>query len=365
MVRRLVKTGLACGLRWSGVSAANRALRGPGRAPWIVSYHRVVEDFAASAASAIEPMLIDRAMFVRHLDWITARFECVSLDDLGDRLERGAGFRRPAAAITFDDGYSDVYHHAFPILKARGIPAAVFVISALVGTTRPPLFARLHHRLLDVRRTWPARADLLASVLSRLGPESAGLVRRDRPAPDPHDVMRLLLEQLPQPEIERAIEVLAGDAGFEAAAEDGAEDGRLPMTWEMLAEMRRAGVTIASHSRTHPLLSRENPDTVRDEIAGSRRDLMQRLGADVLHFAYPNGWFNSDTVEAVAQAGYRWAYTSCRHRDPAYPSLTLPRTLLWQNSATAAFGAFSPAVMGCQADGLFERLSGCPVNHWN
>ena len=361
MVRRLVKTGLACGLRWSGVSAARRALRGTAREPWIVSYHRVVEDFAASSATSIEPMLIDRKMFVRHLDWITARYDCVSLDDLGARLERGAGLRRPTAAITFDDGYSDVYHHAFPILKTRGIPASVFVISALIGTPRPPLFARLHLRLLDVRRTWPARAELLASVLARLGPTSAAIARRDRPAPDPHDLMRLLLEELPQPEIERALETLAGDAG----AETGAEDGRRPMTWEMLEEMRRAGMTIASHSRTHPLLSRENPDTLRDEIAGSRSDLKSRLGVDVLHFAYPNGWFNAATVEAVAQAGYRWAYTSCRHRDPAYPRLTLPRTLLWQNSALAAFGTFSPAVMGCHADGLFERLSGCPVNHWN
>jgi peptidoglycan/xylan/chitin deacetylase (PgdA/CDA1 family) len=359
-MRRLVKTGLACGLRWSGVSAVKRALDGPGRAPWIVSYHRVVEDFDASAATAIEPMLIDRAMFVRHLDWITTRFECVSLDDLGDRRERGR-HRRPAAAITFDDGYSDVYHHAFPILKARGIPAAVFVISALIGTDRAPLFARLHRRLLEVRRTWPARADLLASVLSRLGPASAALARRDRPAPDPHDLMRLLLEQLPRPEIERALETLAGDSD----PEEGGEAGRRPMTWEMLEEMRRAGVTIASHSRTHPLLSREDADTVREEIAGSRRDIRRRLGVDVRHFAYPNGWFNAATVEAVAEAGYRCAYTSCRHRDPAYPSLTLPRTLLWQNSGMAAWGAFSPAVMGCQADGLFERLSGCPVNHWS
>jgi peptidoglycan/xylan/chitin deacetylase (PgdA/CDA1 family) len=361
VIRRLVKSGLACGLRWSGASAVMRVIEGRERAPWIVSYHRVVEDFARSSGTAIEPMLISRAMFERHLDWIARRFECIALDDLGARLGREGGFRRPAAAITFDDGYSDVYHHAFPILKARGIPATVFVISALVGTSRPPLFARLHLLLLDVSGTWPARAAALASALSGFGPEIERVARRDRPPPEPHATMRLLLERLPQSELERVVDALSRDP----VAAHVESDGRRPMTWEMLAEMQRAGVTVASHSRTHPLLSRENPAKVWEEIDGSRRELRERLGGEVLHFAYPNGWFNSDTVEAVARAGYRYAYTSCRHRDPSFPLLTLPRTLLWENSGLGASGSFSPVVMGCQADGLFERLSGCPVNHWN
>ncbi len=36
-------------------------------------------------------------------------------------------------AITFDDGYQDVYQNAFPILKEYQIPATVFVISSYLG----------------------------------------------------------------------------------------------------------------------------------------------------------------------------------------------------------------------------------------
>ncbi|CUU07115.1 Peptidoglycan/xylan/chitin deacetylase, PgdA/CDA1 family [Candidatus Thermokryptus mobilis] len=35
--------------------------------------------------------------------------------------------------ITFDDGYEDVFHYAFPILKRYGFRATVFVISNFVG----------------------------------------------------------------------------------------------------------------------------------------------------------------------------------------------------------------------------------------
>ena len=39
--------------------------------------------------------------------------------------------------------------------------------------------------------------------------------------------------------------------------------------------------------------------------------------------------------------------------------------LLWENSGLGAFGGFSPAVMGCQADGTFDRVALCPLDHWN
>ena len=55
--------------------------------------------------------------------------EFCSLDDvaawLGDR-ERRPG--KPTA-LTFDDGYADVYHHAFPLLAEHRIPAVMFVVA--------------------------------------------------------------------------------------------------------------------------------------------------------------------------------------------------------------------------------------------
>ena len=93
--------------------------------------------------------------------------------------------------------------------------------------------------------------------------------------------------------------------------------------------------------------------------------LQRQQGVPALHFAYPNGWFDARTIATVRRAGYRSASTSCRHRDPAHPLLTLPRTILWENSSLGMFGRFSPAVLGCQADGTFDRPGSCPQIHWN
>jgi len=361
MIRRIVKSGLAAGLRWSGASLLKRRVSGRSGTPWIVGYHRVVEDFASSARTSLPPMLISRAMLARHLDWMGRRYDLVSLDEIAARHERGGRFPRPAAAVTFDDGYHDVYELAFPLLKAKGIPAAVFVVTALVGTTQIPLFDRLHLVLMRARGAGSPPWTRLTRIVSDLGIDVAWLRNPPAGADDPYALTRFLLAALSREDLERVVDALETQVGVDEAA----LRERRPLTWDMLHEMRRSGITIGSHTRRHALLTLENEKRVLEETFGSRRDLEERLGTAVLHFAYPNGWFDASTVALVRKAGYRYAYTSCHHCDPSHPFLTVPRTLLWENSSLGMFGRFSPTVMGCQADGTFDRPGSCPLTHGN
>jgi peptidoglycan/xylan/chitin deacetylase (PgdA/CDA1 family) len=131
----------------------------------------------------------------------------------------------------------------------------------------------------------------------------------------------------------------------------------------MLREMQRAGVTAGSHTRGHAWLTREAPDRVRDELVASRLALERELGGPVRHLAYPDGRFDAATLDAVAAAGYRYAYTTCRHRDPARPLLTIPRRLLWERACRGALRQFAPAVLSCQVRGVFDRLDPCRQGH--
>jgi peptidoglycan/xylan/chitin deacetylase (PgdA/CDA1 family) len=361
MMRGLVKSGLAHGMCWTGASLVKRTLDGWSGRPFIVGYHRVVEDFARASEDSIPSILISRAMLERQIEWIARRFDLASLDEIEARLMTGAGWRRPAAAITFDDGYADVYEQAFPLLKARGIPAAVFVVSDLIGTATPPLFDRLHHLLARAWTRWPGPIRRLAPLVAHHGLDLLRASGGDPAPADPQLVLRILLETLPQSGLERLAAALAAEVGWD----ESVVARHRPLTWEMLREMRAAGITVGSHSRTHPLLTLEGRDRVREEIAGSRRDLESRLDAPVRHFAYPNGWFDEGTLEAVEAAGYRSAYTSCHHRDPGRPLMTVPRVLLWENAGLGVSGSFSPAVMGCQADGTLPRVAGCRLVHRN
>src|SRR5207253_2234544 len=105
------------------------------------------------------------------------------------------------------------------------------------------------------------------------------------------------------------------------------------VSWDMVLRWQRAGMTVGSHTRTHALLTNETDEDVWEEVRRSRCDLERRLGTRVRHFAYPDGRFNAAALDAVHRAGYRYAYTTCSHRDARRPLLTIPRRILWEHSA--------------------------------
>src|SRR2546427_5044118 len=112
MLRRLARTGIACALYWSGADELIGVLSCSRNMPLVIGYHRVVEDFSASAESYMPPMLISRRTLEHHLDLLGRCCRFLSLDELGERLESGEPFVKPVVVITIDDGYRDVYVHA-------------------------------------------------------------------------------------------------------------------------------------------------------------------------------------------------------------------------------------------------------------
>lgn len=78
----------------------------------------------------------------------------------------------------------------------------------------------------------------------------------------------------------------------------------------MLLELLAAGMTIGTHSRTHPNLAGIDEADAWEELRGSREDLEDLLGVKVDVLAYPGGRFNDRVVRQVQAAGYRAACSS-------------------------------------------------------
>ena len=135
------------------------------------------------------------------------------------------------------------------------------------------------------------------------------------------------------------------------------------LTWDMVRTLDQAGMTIGSHTQTHALLTLENPKRMANQIVGSLLTLQEKLGKPVSHFAYPDGRFNPSIVTCVAEAGYRFGYTTCLHRDVRYPSLTIPRKIMWENSSLDPFDGFSSILMHCHAHWIFDLFHRCQQDH--
>jgi peptidoglycan/xylan/chitin deacetylase (PgdA/CDA1 family) len=94
------------------------------------------------------------------------------------------------------------------------------------------------------------------------------------------------------------------------------------MSWEMLAEMRDAGIDIQGHTATHSDLRKpydkvakkklspeEYEQWLDKEVAGSKQMIEQKLGVRVNCFAVPYGFHNAHIEEVVRKAGYEALFT--------------------------------------------------------
>jgi peptidoglycan/xylan/chitin deacetylase (PgdA/CDA1 family) len=357
MLRGLIKDAVAVAWDAARLQRYVREDSNAATSPLVVGYHQVVSEFRPDWRAGITPQQTSSAMFERHMDWIGRHYQFVSLDEIGEHFESRKPFTRPVAAITFDDGYRDVYLNAFPILKRKGIPAAMFVVTDIVGTRTPPLHDRLYAVLALALERWARPNRMLVERLGQLNvsPES---VRRIRiPGHTVFSAMRAMTDVLTRPEIDALVSSLESDFSPLLSLEE-----MQPLTWEMVKQMSDAGITIGSHTKSHALLTAEDNDRVLEEVQGSKEALERQLGVTPRHFAYPDGRFNVKTAKAVASS-YRFAYTICRHQLSAYPLVTIPRKMLWEKSCTDSAGRFSPAVMNCQVHGVFDWINGCSQMH--
>jgi peptidoglycan/xylan/chitin deacetylase (PgdA/CDA1 family) len=88
----------------------------------------------------------------------------------------------------------------------------------------------------------------------------------------------------------------------------GAVSPRLHLGWdEVRALAREPGISIGSHTVTHPFLSRIEQAAAVSEISGSREIISRHLGAPADFFCYPSGDLTRREMQLVAAAGYRAA----------------------------------------------------------
>ncbi|MGH9901722.1 MAG: polysaccharide deacetylase family protein, partial [Pyrinomonadaceae bacterium] len=108
------------------------------------------------------------------------------------------------------------------------------------------------------------------------------------------------------------------------------------LSWSQAAELARAGIEIGAHTRTHPDLRRLPAEQIKEEVAGSRVEIEDRLGRAVESFAYPFGGTSRAAVEAVG-GEFRAACTTELKRANGEPPHQLPRIDMYYVRSSKGF----------------------------
>jgi peptidoglycan/xylan/chitin deacetylase (PgdA/CDA1 family) len=131
--------------------------------------------------------------------------------------------------------------------------------------------------------------------------------------------------------------------------------GDIPaLTWAQIREMQQGGITIGSHTVSHPHLTRLDADGRARELTESRAAIAAETGVAPDLFCYPHGDEDETVRAAVRAAGYRLAVATrpgpvTAGSDP----LALARTFVARDDTLADFerklaGAFDVLHQGVQ-----------------
>lgn len=262
----------------------------------ILAYHRIVdiEDEAAFPWD-IELVSASVAAFTRQMRFMRDHYHPVTFATVLDHLAHGTPLPKGACIVTFDDGFADNYHQAFPVLKSLGMPATIFLSTGYLDRHEVFWYERLAHAVLATAKAHVAAAGLPSIALG------AGVA--DRRAA----IATLLrhLKRIPDASRRLAVDELVEQLHPGPLASGGPS---APLTWDQVREMSAGDIEFGSHTVDHPVLSMLAPEPLRFELRESKARIEAMTGKRCDVIAYPVGGrdaFNAHVQQEVRDAGYR------------------------------------------------------------
>ncbi len=265
---------------------------------WLLMYHRVLPRNDPRYAQEEPGMLLHPETLEMHIQELRREFELVSLTEWVKCYQQGRQLPPKACAITFDDGWSDNYHFAFPVLRAMQAPATIFAVVQKIGTDDrfwPNIVGSL---LAGGARTALASHPLLRPALGK----SDGLIDQQAIT---NVIHRLKIHS--DSELNAALEAIGWRSLLQPS---GPPD---LMNWAQVREMHASGlIDFGSHACTHRRLTwLSSHAELHHEIVESKRLLESQLDAPVNLFCFPDGNYN-DLALSLVREHYHAAVTTRR-----------------------------------------------------
>ena len=293
----------------------------PGGGAVLLAYHRILPRDRLRSFPFLEDLVTTEEDFAGQISLLAARFRVLPLMEIVQALRRGDRLAPGTIGITFDDGYADNYHCAWPVLRRHRLPATVFLTTGHVGGARGLFW-------WDEVSRWRS-AGVKRIEVEGLGMRSvATMGARDRLLED--------LKTLPVDEAHRRVREASARAAIGAVPDPGREF----LSWDQVREMQSEGISFGSHTVSHCLLPVETAGRRRAELLDSRAVIEKETGRPCALFCYPNGAATEPLAREVQDAGFLGAVaTGAREviQDAGIDPWRLPRKLVNYRAGMTVF----------------------------
>ncbi len=264
----------------------------------ILMYHSVMDEPEAEA-NTLGGIIHSTTNFQAQMELIARQFNPVTIQDVLEFVRGERDLPARPVVITFDDGYSDNYQIASPILKQIGVPATFYITVDCVEKQKYPWPARIRYCFLSSKKAEWTEPEGARWPLRDVGSRTRAFERAWE-----------YCGKLAGPIQENFVRGLEEELG----AGPPVQNQRIMMSWEEVRGLVRDGHIVGSHTMTHPNMAHISREDLNREFLESKRWLEKQIEQPISHFSYPcpalQPHWAEHTVQESLQAGYETAVTT-------------------------------------------------------
>jgi len=229
------------------------------------------------------------------------KFNIVSIDEVAYAVEREKPLPSKSVAFTLDDGYFDQVESATDIFAEFDCPATFYVST---GFVQGDLWFWADKVQFIVENCNVRQFKQLFVLFPNLALHSTS---RDM-------VASIIIKRFKSCAIEKINRIISATAiqiGLEIP--QVAPEKYRPTSWHDLRNIEKRGMMVGAHSYSHPILSREDDETSKNEIERSTIDVNNELQNPSKVFCYPVGRthdFSQREIDYAMNLGYVGGITS-------------------------------------------------------
>lgn len=285
----------------------------------IIDYHRI---------TPVKDPYVD-SVTQSELDWqcsiLKKYFNVLPLGQAIELLQKGQLPPR-SVVITFDDGYANNHSLALPVLKKWDLPATFFIASGFLdggimwNDAIIETFRRTNYESLEISSLAPIPDDIKGTFDLSTQEKRVALANK----------FRLAVKYLDLSEREKIVANLIEIADVDLPK-------NIMLTSDQVKDMYVSGMDIGGHTLLHPILTTLPVEKAKQQILKDKEKLQKIIGAEINHFAYPNGIPGKDFLpvhtDILKEAGYKAAVTTKSGvSNPQTDIYQLPRFSPWDKS---------------------------------
>ena len=284
--------------------------------PVILAFHRVIvksNNLLNQRVGFTTPGNFKR--FIRFMKIMG--YEFVPLENIVKMIELSS-FKK-VVAITFDDGFKDLYKNAYPIIKEFNIPFTLFLTTSLIDSKE---LLWLHKLYISLDRLPLA--------------ESERILKKHIHYENDVDDMSAFIGKIIHSKDRKNIRDLVAsvsNAGRIKTEEEGFIANDLYLSKKEIEEMKNNGLAVEAHGHEHWPLTNLDEEETEEEIRSSIRCIEVKLNSSPKYFALPYGKSNRFTKKVVKTLGLKGIATIERRiiTEASIAPYSLPRICVYDD----------------------------------